>query len=423
MNKELALHGGKKTILHKFKRYNSIGKDEVAAAKKVVETGILSEFLGEWHNDFYGGPQVKKFENKFKKYFKVKNAVSVNSWTSGLIAAVGAIGIEPGDEVILSPWTMSACSSAILHWNGIPVFCDIDSKTFNIDPDQIEKNISSSTKAIMAVDIFGHPADMYKLKKIAKKYNLKIISDSAQAPGALYKNKYAGTLADVGGFSLNYHKHIHTGEGGVIVTNDNKIAENLQLIRNHAESVVKGMEKKDLKNMVGYNFRMGEIESAIGVAQLKKLSSAVKRRQEIAKRLDKKLSKLDGLEVPYVQKNCTHAYYVYALKIDPRVTKVSRDKIHEALVAEGVPLGKHYGNLHLLPMFQKKIAYGSNGFPWNSDICKREVDYSKGICPVSEDFNDNKILLLGLCVNEYANKDIDLIVNAFKKVWKNMENL
>ena len=127
--------------------------------------------------------------------------------------------------------------------------------------------------------------------------------------------------------------------------------------------------------------------------------------------------------MPFVQEKCTHAYYVYALKINPSITNLSRDIIHEALVAEGVPLGKHYGNLHLLPMFQKKIAYGSNGFPWNSEICKREVDYRRGICPISEDFNDNKILLLGLCVNEYSNKDVDLIVKAFEKVWKNLENL
>ena len=420
---KLAIFGGTKTLRGAFKKYNSIGKEESIAVQKVIESGVLSGFLGEWHEDFYGGPKVKEFEEDCKSYFKVKNAISVNSWTSGLIAAVGAIGIEPGDEIILSPWTMSACSSAILHWNAIPVFSDIDEKTFNIDPECIEKNISPYTKAIIAIDIFGHPSDMDEIMRIANKYNLKVISDTAQSPGALYKNKLAGTLGHVGGFSLNYHKHIHTGEGGIIVTNDDQIAENLRLIRNHAESVVGGKKKQDISNMIGFNFRLGEIESAIGIEQLKKLSSKIIRRQEIAQKLNTGLSKLPGIVTPYLDPSCTHVYYVYALKVEPKITKVHRDKISSALVEEGVPIGKHYGDLHLLPMFQKKIAYGTKGFPWSSDFCKREINYDKGICPISEGLNNEKILLLGLCVNDYSDNDVDLIVSAFEKVWRNLNNL
>ena len=157
----------------------------------------------------------------------MKHAITVNSWTSGLIAAVGALSIEPGDEIIVSPWTMCASATAILHWNAIPVFADIEGDTFCLDPVSVEKKINSKTKAIMSIDIAGQSANMDALKNIAKKYNLKIISDTAQAPGALYKGKLAGTLGDVGGISLNYHKHIHTGEGGVLFTNDDLIAEKL----------------------------------------------------------------------------------------------------------------------------------------------------------------------------------------------------
>src|ERR1019366_7464355 len=155
------------------------------------------------------------------------------------------------------------------HWNAIPVFADIDPQTFCLDPKSVEANITPYTKAILAVDIFGHSADMDALMAIAAKHGLKVISDTAQAPGAMYKGKYAGTLAHVGGYSLNYHKHVHTGEGGILVTDDSDIFERLQLIRNHAEAVVGDKGVSNLANMVGHNFRLGEIESAIGIAQLK----------------------------------------------------------------------------------------------------------------------------------------------------------
>jgi len=270
---KLALHGGPKTITEPFKRYRPVGSEEAIAAKKVVESGVLSQYLGAWSEDFYGGPKVKEFERVSADYFGVKHAITVNSWTSGLVAAVGAIGIEPGDEVIVSPWTMCASATSILHWNAIPIFADIEPETFCLDPESVEKNITPYTKAIMAIDIGGHSADMDALKKIADQHKLKIISDTAQAPGALYKGKLAGTLADVGGYSLNYHKHIHTGEGGILVTNDDEIADRLRLIRNHAEAVVGDKGVTNLSNMIGHNFRLGEIECAIGIEQLKKLGS------------------------------------------------------------------------------------------------------------------------------------------------------
>ena len=149
MNK-LAIHGGDKTIDYDFSRYNTIGQEEKLAVNEVLETGILSKFLGCWHPDFYGGPKVKEFEKACQEYFGVPYVVTVNSWTSGLIAALGAIGIEPGDEVIVTPWTMCATATAILHWNAIPVFADIDPNNFNIDPTSIEENITQQTRAIMA---------------------------------------------------------------------------------------------------------------------------------------------------------------------------------------------------------------------------------------------------------------------------------
>ena len=415
---KLAILGGPKLIQKEFTPYNPIGSEEVEAAKKVIESGVLSKFMGCWGSDFYGGPKVQEFERAAEAYFSVKHAVTVNSWTSGLITAVGAIGIEPGDEVIVSPWTMCASATAILHWNAIPVFADIERETFCIDPASVEANISPYTKAVMAVDIFGHSADMDRLSAVARKHNLKVISDTAQAPGAMYKGKYAGTLANVGGYSLNYHKHIHTGEGGILVTEDDEIAERMRLIRNHAEAVVGDKGVTDLRNMMGYNFRLGEIECAIGIEQLKKLKDLVVSRQRAADLLTDGLHDLQGLQTPVVMPECTHVYYVYPILLDIINLGISRDRIYEALIAEGVPgLAPGYVNLHLLPMYQNKMAYGSSGFPWSSEICCRDVDYRKGICPVAEELHEYSLIGLEMCRYDYSEKDTELIIEAFRKVW------
>lgn len=421
---KLALFGGDKVIKNNFKLYNSIGVEEVEAAKQVVESGVLSKFIGSWDPDFYGGPKVQEFERECERYFGVKHAVTVNSWTSGLVAAVGAIGIEPGDEVIVSPWTMCASATAILHWNAIPVFADIEADTFNIDPKSVEANITPYTKAIMAVDIFGHSCDVDALMEIADRYKLKLITDTAQSPGTFNKGRYTGTISHVGGFSLNYHKHIHTGEGGILVTNDDKIFERLQLIRNHAEAVVEGMGVKDLSNMIGHNFRLGEIESAIGLSQLKKLKGFVEGRQLAAERLAEGIKDLKGLRTPVLKEGVTHAYYVFPMVLNCEVLGVSRERIVEALEAEGITgLAAGYINVHLLPMYQKKMAYGSSGFPWTSDICKRDVSYAKGICPVAEELHEKSYLGLEMCLNELGNSDVDLIISAFRKVWENLDKL
>lgn len=420
---KLALFGGKKTIQRSFRKYNSIGDEELRAAQEVIESGVLSQFLGTWSDDFYGGPKVREFERKAAEYFGVKHAITVNSWTSGLVAAVGAVGVEPGDEVIVTPWTMSASATAILHWNAIPVFADIDSETYNLDPRSIERNITPFTKAIMVADIFGQSADMDEIMAIAAAHGLKVISDTAQAPRATYKGRFAGTCAHVGGYSLNYHKHIHTGEGGIVVTDDDRIAERVQLIRNHGEVVVADKGVTDICNMVGHNFRLGEIECAIGIEQLDKLKKLVQSRQASAEALTDGLKGLKGLRTPVVKPDRTHVYYMYPMQLDLQILGVTRDRICDALAAEGVSLARRYQNIHLLPIYQKKIAFGSRGFPWSSDICHRDVNYEKGICPVAEELNDNTYIGLGMCVYDLGPEDIQLIVQAFRKVWANLDGL
>lgn len=421
---KLALHGGAPTISKALRPYNSFGLEETEAARSVVESGVLSQFLGAWHDDFFGGPKVQEFESAWANAFGVKHAVTFNSWTSGLVAAVGAIDIAPGDEVIVSPWTMTASAAAILHWNAIPVFADIDAATFCLDPVSVEAAITPFTRAIMAVDIFGQSADMTRLRRIADHHGLQLISDTAQSPLAKHHERFAGTLGDIGGFSLNYHKHIHTGEGGVAVTDDDSLADRMRLIRNHAEAVVEGMGVENLSNMVGHNFRLGEIESAIGLEQLKKLPALVESRQRAANRLREGLVGLVGLAPPAVAEGNTHVYYTFPLTLDARAAGVHRDLLHRALLSEGVQgLGTGYQNLHLLPLYQKKIAFGSKGFPWTSDITRRHVDYSPGICPVAESLHRDALMNIGMCSYTFTDDDVDLTIDAFHKVWQNLDSL
>lgn len=382
-----------------FEPHNSIGKEEMRAVKSVMRSGELSRFLGSKHPDFNGGKKIQEFEEKWASYFETNHALSVNSATSGLIAALGAIGIEPGDEVITSPWTMSATAMAILHWNAIPIFADIDPETFCISAKSIDSKITPRTKVILAVDVFGQSCEMIEIMNLAARYKLKVISDTSQAPGALYQNKFAGTIADIGVFSLNYHKHIHTGEGGVVVTNNSDVAERIRLIRNHGESVIETDNSINLVNIVGYNFRMGEIEAAIGIEQLKKLKSIVNQRQENASQFNQILMDLPGVVTPKVPEENTHAYYVYPLKIVKDKMRVNKFVLAEELKKNGIlGISTKYQNLHLLPIFQKKIAYGSAGFPWTLETVK--TDYSKGLCPIAEELQD--ISYLGFYMGGYA---------------------
>ena len=420
----LAILGGPPAISNSFRRFNTIGEEELAAATEVIRGGVLSGYIGAPGDAFMGGPKVRAFEAAAAKYFGVKHAVAVNSWTSGLIAAVGAIGLEPGDEVITTPWTMVATATAILQWNGIPVFADIEPDSFNIDPASVENLIGPRTRAILAVDIFGQSCNMRALREIATRHGLKLLSDTAQAPGATYHGQYAGTLADIGGFSLNYHKHIHCGEGGILVTNDDRLARRLQLIRNHAEAVIDSDDPAELCNMLGFNFRLGEIEAAIAEEQLKKLRANINGRQRAAAGFDAGLAGLPGLKTPQRSEGCSHVYYIYGMTLDTEQLGVPRDKLVAALRAEGVPgLVSGYQNVHLYPLFQQRIAFGTQGFPWTSSFCEREISYERGICPVAEGLHAQTFLGINICLNDYSSDDVAQVLGAFKKVWGQLETL
>jgi dTDP-4-amino-4,6-dideoxygalactose transaminase len=421
---KLAINGGKPIRQAPFPAYRTIGAEEKQAVMEVLDSGVLSQFLGTWSPDFYGGPRVQKLEREWADYFKVKHAVSVNSATSGLNAAVGAAGVGPGDEVIVSPYTMSASAVAALVYGAIPVFADIDPDIFCITPESIRRCLTPRTRAIIVVDIFGHPAEMDGIMAIAQEHNLTVIEDAAQAPGALYHGRHAGTLAHMGVFSLNYHKTIQSGEGGVVVTDNDDFAERLQLIRNHAEVVVKAKGTQNIINLIGYNYRMTEIEAAIASEQLKKLERLLAPRIEAANYLTEHLSAFPGITPPVVRPGVRHGYYLYVIRYDAAKTGVSRDKFVAALNAEGIPMSKGYVEpIYLEPVYQRRIGLGRDGFPFTYSGYKGQVSYERGICPVTERMHFEELIYANICHANIAKSDLVDVVAGFEKLMANLHEI
>jgi perosamine synthetase len=426
---QLAIKGGESVRTKLFPAYNTIGKDEKEAVQKVLDSGNLSQYLGAWTDDFFGGPMVRKLEEAWCKAIDIKHAVSVNSNTSGLFAAIGACGIGPGDEVIVSPYTMSASAIAPVVYGGVPVFADIDPDTFCLDAKSIERNITPRTKAILVVHIFGHPADMDAIMLLAKKYKLKVIEDCAQAPMGRYKGRFVGTIGDIGVFSLNYHKHIHTGEGGIVVTNDASLAERVQLIRNHGENVVEAKGVTDLTNMIGYNYRMTEVEAAIGIEQLKKLPRLLEERLKNAAFLHQALGSIDGLSSPpWVEESSLHTFYVQPLKYDQSILEVHRNdfvnalkaEIPSAVMRETAPLisAGYVRPLYLQPIYQQRAA-----FAFSNNLFQSQVNYSTGICPITEQMHFSELITHEYMRPGMSRQDMDDVVSAFEKVVKYRDEL
>ncbi|PCK09105.1 MAG: pyridoxal-5'-phosphate-dependent protein [Alteromonadaceae bacterium] len=433
----LAMLGGEKHIRWQAPAYNPIGQEEAVAVNEVMQSGVLSGFVGASGEKFLGGPKVQDFEAAIAKYYGSRYAISVNSLTSGLICAVGALDVEPGDEIIVSPWTMCASATAIVFWGAIPIFADIELDTFNIDPVAIAAKITPRTKAIMVPSIFGLPAKLEAIVELAHEHGLRVIEDAAQAPGVKLNDKFVGTFGDIGGFSFNYHKHIHCGEGGVCITDSEYLAQRMRLIRNHAEAVVEDKGVTSLGNMVGFNFRLGELEAAIAEQQMHKLDGYVAQRWQQGVKLNRLLGKLPGLHPPALEPDQMHAFYMYGMRIDAEGLQSAglavndfgslgkiRDLLCEALRGEGVPgVCSRYVNVHMLPMYQKKIAFGTRGYPWQAHENGRAVDYTRGICPQAEVLNEQSYIGLSLCEYAFDDVHIDDIAAAFKKVWKSLDQL
>jgi len=333
----------------------AIGKEEKEAVLRVLDSGILSGFQGNWSESFYGGTEIRALESEWSKYFNVKHSISCNSATSGLWMALSAIGIKPDDECIVTCYSMTCSASIPLHFCAKPVFADIEKDYYCLDPQSIEERITEYTRAIIVVDLFGQPYDADSINAIAEKYSKKyghkiyVIEDAAQAVGAKYKGKYAGTLGDIGVYSLNVHKPIQCGEGGIVVTNDDDLAFKLRLAMNHSEAVINDIFIDNdidkfvyaLSPIVGMNLRMSELSAAIAMEQLKKLEGIIKIHKEYARCFPIK-----------VRHGCEHSFYRYAWNGDWKTHACDKWNLFNAKY-------EYISPIFTMPLF-KSLGYDQN---------------------------------------------------------------
>ena len=296
--------------------------------KKAVDAVLDSKMIAQ-------GSKVKELEGNFADYIGTKYAAATNNGTSALHTALLAYGIKKGDEVITTPFSFTATANSILYCGAKPVFCDIDADTFNIDPEKIEEKITPMTKAVLIVHLFGNPCGMDKIKNICNKHNLLLIEDACQAHGAEYKGQKVGSIGDCGVFSFYPTKNMTTGEGGMITTDNEDIDHKCRVIRDH------GQDGRDNQVMLGYNYRMTDIQAAIGIEQLKKLEGFINRRIENAKMLNEGLKNIKGLITPSIQTDTRHVFNQYTIRVTEEF-KVSRDELASILKDAGIGAFVYY---------------------------------------------------------------------------------
>lgn len=426
-----AINGGEPVRQKPWLDNYTCDSSEINAVSRVINSGYLSLFEGSASPDipfsFFGGPEVQGLETEWCEMFGCKHAISMNSATSGLFASIGALGLGYGDEIICSPYTMSACSVAPLIYGAIPVFADVEVETGCLDVSSIESKISPRTAAILVVHQFGFVADMAGIMQLAQKYNLKVIEDCAQAYGALYKGKHVGQFGHIGVFSLNVNKAIQSGEGGVCVTNDDELAQRLQLIRNHGEAVVEKLEYDNLVNMVGFNFRMTELTAAVAREQLKKLPRLLDHRLRLVRYLRDSLSKIEWLQIPTgreacrlclcsAERKCHNSYYLFTSLFDASIAGFSRADFLKYLEAEGVLFaGGYVKPLYLQPLFQNKSAF-KFGYPFTAEQnVQSNMEYTPGLCPRAEYLHFDSLVSSEYIRPPHTEYDIDQIVRAISK--------
>ena len=348
---DLAVNGGQPVRPGPITALPVLGDDELQAVHDVIESQRLTQFTST---------KVAEFERAFAEFYDVRHAIAVNSGTAALHVALEAVGVGPEDEVIVSPFSFVASVSSVLHANATPKFADIDPKTYCIDPADVERQVTSWTKAILPVHIFGQPADMNPILTTAAKHRLAVVEDAAQAHDSRYRNQLAGTMGDVGCFSFYDSKNMTTGEGGMIVTGDDNIAEQCRLIRHHGES------GSYVYDRVGYNYRMTAVEAALGIVQLGKLKEFNTVRRQHAAFYDETLAGMP-IVLPRSDSRSHYTTHVYTVLL-PEELKPYRNEIVEALRAENVYVSVCYPSaIHLTTLFRNTPH-----------------TYSPGLCPVAE---------------------------------------
>ena len=317
------------------------------------------------------GPKLVEFEKIVADFTGVKYAVAVNSGTSALHLIVRALGIKKGDEVITTPFSFIASANCTLYEGATPVFVDIDPQTLNIDVSKIEKKITKKTKAILAVDVFSHPADWDALKKIAKKHKLFLIEDSAEALGSEYKGKKCGSFGDAGVFAFYPNKQITTGEGGMVLTNNKKIADLCKSMSNQGRKIE---NEKWLEHVrLGYNYRLSEMNCAMGIAQLGRIKEILAKRKKVAGLYNEKLQGVKDLQIPYNSKESTLSWFVYVVILSEEFAGKKRDAIMQEMKIRGIKCSNYFQTIHLQPFYKNEFGYKAGMYPVAENISKRTL--------------------------------------------------
>jgi perosamine synthetase len=364
----LAIHGGppvRDTLLPYGRQ--SIDDADIQAVVDVLRSDWLTT-----------GPKVAEFEEAFASRVGAAHAVSFSSGTASLHAATFAAGLTGGDEAITTPMTFAATANCVLYQGATPIFADVCADTLNLDPEEVTKIISSKTRAILPVDYAGHPADLDAIVAIAKRHGLIVIEDACHALGAEYRGRRTGSVADMTVFSFHPVKHITTGEGGMVTTNNSPLAETLRRFRNHGISSdarqrqIAGQWHYEMV-LLGFNYRLSDIVCALGIEQLKRLDANLARRREIAARYTAAFREISGVIPPAVRVEVNPAWHLYPLRLNPEKLSADRAEIFRALRAENIGVNLHYIPVHLHPYYRDRFGYKGGEFPVAEDGYKRLV--------------------------------------------------
>jgi len=379
------------------------GAEELANLKEVIDSGTLFR---------YGGKFVDRLERDFAALLGVKHAVASTSGTSAIHVAVGMVNPNPGDEIITAPITDMGSLIGIMFQNAIPVFADLDPKTYTMLPESIEARITPKTKAILVVHLFGQAADMDPILKIARKHNLMVIEDCCQAYLAEYKGRLVGTMGDIGCFSLQQSKHMTAGDGGITITNNDDLARRARLFAD------KGWPREPGARdylFLGINYRMNELTGAVATAQVGKVESVVQRRRNVADAVTKGIADAPGVNLPTVREGCKHSWWLYPLTIDESVLKTDPVTFAQALSKEGIPAGVGYIGkpIYMSPIFQETVTYGDSGCPFTCPHANPR-EYKESDCPNTLEILKNIIILP--CNEFFSDKDVNDIIRGVQKV-------
>jgi dTDP-4-amino-4,6-dideoxygalactose transaminase len=418
---ELAINDGPRLRQKFFPYQTTIGTQEAEAVKRVMETLQLSSYRGSWNEAFYGGIEVKAFEKEWAEKFNAKHAIACNSCTSALWISLAAAGVTIGDEILVSPYSMTVSATMPMLFGATPIFCDVEPTNYCISYEEVVKRTTKKTKAIIAVDIFGNPFDP-KIYEFAESKGIVVIEDAAQAVGAKVNGQYVGTYSDMCCYSFTQGKILNAGEGGIITTNSDHFAMECRLFMNHKESVMNDMKmlnddiyKKflDNPNQVGQNLRMTELTAAIMREQLKKVDWILKTKRENCEFLEFRMNEINGIKSTGPRENCVHSYYVQPFLYNEKIIKVPRHKFIEAVKAEMMPeekrdvegVGILIGQGYIIPLYRMPLF---------------KQKYNPTDYPVVEDLWKNKLFILRLS-SPPINIDDDLVdvVKIFNKVYKN----